>query len=338
MQILSPSELFEKYPISEEIYNFVENSKQNILEILEGKSEKTAIILGPCSIHSIEEAQILAEKILFLSQKCPNFFFVMRVFFEKPRSLKGWTGLVYDPRLDETFDINLGLISAVKLLNHILSLKIPCCMEFLDPFLTPYFKDLISWATIGARTVSSQTHRQIASMLTCPVGFKNSVFGDIESAIFGILAAKEKHTFLTLNHAGKISAVKSKGNPFGHIILRGSNTDTNFDAFSVELTRKKLKGFHLPESIIIDCAHGNSQKNHKNQISVFKNVIEQINQGSKAIKGLMLECNLNEGNQLISKNLNFGVSITDSCLGWDDTQELLLWANSLLDNRIKVQK
>ena len=334
MQILSPLELFEKQPISEEIFQFVRNSRQDIIEILKGKSEKIAIILGPCSIHNVEEALDLAKKILTLSQKCPHLYLVMRVFFEKPRSLKGWTGLVYDPRLDETFDINLGLISAVKLLNELLKLKIPCCMEFLDPFLTPYFKDLICWATIGARTSSSQIHRQIASILSCPVGFKNSVFGDIEGAIFGILAAKEKHTFLNLNNEGKISVVKSLGNPFPHIILRGSNTDTNYDSFSVEITRKKLAGFHLPESVIIDCAHGNSHKNHKNQIPVFKNVIEQILEGNNAIKGLMLECNLFEGNQPISKNLKFGISITDSCLGWEDTEQLLLWANE----SIKGQK
>lgn len=338
MQILSPLELFQKYPVSQDVYDFVSNSKLQIQQILTGSLKKTAIILGPCSIHNIDEAQILAQKILELSQKCPNLYLVMRVFFEKSRSLKGWTGLVYDPRLDETFDINLGLISSINLLNQILTLKIPCCMEFLDPFLTPYFKDLISWAIIGARTTTSQTHRQVASSLSCPVGFKNSVYGSVESAIYGILAAKEKHTFLTINHEGKISSIKSLGNPFCHIILRGSNTDTNFDAFSVELTKKKLKGFHLPETILIDCSHGNSQKNHINQIPVFKNVIEQIIDGNSAIKGLMLECNLKEGKQPISKDLNFGVSVTDSCISWEDTQDLLIWANEQLEKTLKVEK
>jgi 3-deoxy-7-phosphoheptulonate synthase len=253
----------------------------------------------------------------------------MRVYFEKPRTTVGWKGLINDPDLDNSFHIEKGLITARELLIKIARIGLPTGTEALDPISPQYISDLISWSAIGARTVESQTHREMASGLSMPLGFKNGTDGNIEVALNAMESARTPHIFLGINEVGQVSILNTKGNEYGHIILRGGGGKSNYDRETVKLVEKQLEKRNLPQEIVIDCSHGNSNKDHRQQSEVFAKVIEQIVAGDTAIVGMMLESNLFEGNQPIPDNiseLKYGVSVTDKCIDWAETEKIILAA------------
>ena len=335
MRILSPHELHHQFPLPQDSFAFIQESRRQAIDILHGKSEKIALLVGPCSIHDPKLAIDYAKRLKALSQKTEHFFLIMRIFLEKPRTHKGWKGILYDPRLNGSNDICQGLQVSRKLLLDLAALKIPCATELLEPLVLPYFEDLITWGMIGARTSASQPHRQLASGLPFPVGFKNGVHGELDVALHGILTARDPHTHLSIDREGRIYAKTTKGNPHTHLVLRGSETQTNYDPTSVINASKVLTMNSLSEGILVDCSHGNSRRDHKLQAEAFTSVMEQIYQGNKAIAGLMLESHLLAGKQSLGTNpasLLYGVSITDSCIGWEETESLILEAEELLSS------
>lgn len=336
MHIPSPLEIRSKLPITQEGTRFVANARRHAVEILCSRTNKIAVLTGPCSIHDPEVAIEYATKIQSLSSKLQNISLFMRFFLEKPRTRSGWKGFIYDPHLNGSYDFAYGLYAARKVALDIISLNVPCATELLDPLAAVYFEDLIAWGMIGARTSASQPHRQLASGLPFPVGFKNGVHGELENAINGILSSNDPHTHLSIDENGRIYAKKTKGNPFGHLVLRGSDRETNYDAHSIALALRALKNNHLEPKVLIDCSHGNSKKDHRLQPHVFRSVIEQICEGNQSIIGLMLESHLFSGKQPLGENpsqLRYGVSITDSCIGWEETESLILWADEALSSR-----
>jgi 3-deoxy-7-phosphoheptulonate synthase len=317
-------------PVKPEQIHTVFKSRNEIQNIINESSEKIIILVGPCSIHDVQACLEYANKLKKLSQKVDDkIMIVMRTYFEKPRTTTGWKGFINDPNLNDSFDVHEGLRKARGFLNQVLHIGLPTATEFLDPFMPQYYADLISWGAIGARTVESQTHRQLSSGLSMPVGFKNGTGGSIQIAIDAIIAAKNQHVFLGINEKGQASVVKTSGNPYGHLILRGGKTGPNYDEESVTSAAESLINNGLTPKLIIDCSHGNSNKDYKNQSKVFKSVIKQKLNGQNAIFGLMLESHLNPGSQKISSNpndLQYGVSVTDQCVGWDETEDLINWA------------
>lgn len=344
--LLSPIELIQLLPLTESAAITVMDGRLAIANILEGKDHRKIIVVGPCSIHDIKAAEEYAAKLKALADRVRDrLLLVMRVYFEKPRTTVGWKGLINDPFLDGSFNLEKGLFTARRLLIHIAELGLPVATEALDPIILQYISDLISWFAIGARTIESQTHREMASGLSVPLGFKNSTDGNIKVAMNAIQASRFPHHFLGINQMGQISILKTKGNPYSHIILRGGNNKPNFDAETVKWVEEKLAELNLYQNIMIDCSHDNSKKDYTQQGAVFKNVLQQIVGGNTSIIGLMLESNLYEGNQQIFDELSrlkYGVSITDECIGWEETEELILGAyyaltsdSSSSKNRIK---
>ena len=285
------------------------------------------MVVGPCSIHDQKAAIDYAEHVKkWISTYSNDLLIVMRVYFEKPRTTVGWKGLINDPSLDNSFDINNGLKIARSLLSEINEMGVPAGTEFLDAISPQYYADLISWGAIGARTTESQVHRELASGLSMPIGFKNGTGGSIKIAVDGIKAASQPHHFLSVTKQGVSGIVKTRGNKSCHIILRGSSNGPNCDSDSVNETSKLLKDNDLPGQLMVDCSHGNSLKDYKKQVSVAENLSEQISNGSKDIASVMIESNLVEGNQKISSNLSdlvYGQSVTDSCVGLEDTEKIL---------------
>jgi 3-deoxy-7-phosphoheptulonate synthase len=324
----SPSSLKLKIKISEKATNKALNSRKEVEKILDNNDKRIIIIVGPCSIHNFDEAIDYAEKLKVLSEKVkPKILIVMRVYLEKPRTNIGWKGFINDPNLSGKPDILSGIIKSRELLIKINEIGVPCATEFLEPLVVPYIEDLISWGAIGARTTESQVHRMFVSGLNIPIGFKNLTNGDVLSAINAILTSKTSHSFIGVNENGIVSIISTSGNKYGHIVLRGGETGPNYHEKDIKTVGKILKNNSLRESIIVDCSHGNSNKDYKSQSVVFKEVINQIKNNNNSIKGLMLESNINEGNQKISmdlKELKIGVSITDSCIGWDETEKLIM--------------
>ena len=277
------------------------------------------VVVGPCSIHDPDSAIEYAKKLIEQNIKYKEeLLIVMRVYFEKPRTTVGWKGLINDPDLNETYNIGKGVEMARKLLIDLARLNLPAGTEFLDPISPQYITDIISWGAIGARTAESQIHRELASGLSCPIGIKNGTDGSLKAAIDGIQAANHSHVFLGATKEADIAMLKTAGNNDSHIILRGGK-EPNFDAESVASTLSALKEAEVNESIMIDASHGNSQKQFKKQISVVDTISQQIEAGNKNITGVMIESHLVEGNQKITDSLNYGQSITDACIGWDDT-------------------
>lgn len=323
----SPDELSKLIPISLKSSQSILEFRTTCSNILRGIDQRIVVILGPCSIHDEQTALEYGKRVKELQASVSSHvFLVMRVFFEKPRTRIGWKGLIYDPFLDGSNDLGEGLKKSRAILVALANLGVPCATEFLDPLVATYLSDLISWGLIGARTVASQPHRQLASGLGFPIGFKNGIFGEIEPALSGIAAAKMSHTHFSINGQGKISSVQTTGNPLVHLVLRGSDKKVNCDPESVEAVLSELRLHHLDERLIIDCAHGNSGKDLKRQTAAFTGCIEQIQQGCKAIRGLMLESHLFEGKQAIPEEIGqliYGVSITDPCLGWEETADLV---------------
>ena len=321
--LITPIELIERYPISNDVAKLIYGTRNEISNILHGKDDRLLIVCGPCSIHDEKSALEYAKKLKsenFKHQE--NLLIVMRVYFEKPRTTVGWKGLINDPDLNNSFDANKGLELARSILKKISEIGLPVGTEFLDPISPQYVADLISWGAIGARTAESQIHRELASGLSCPIGIKNGTTGALKPAIDGIQAANHPHVFFSTTKEGKVQIYKTSGNSDTHIILRGG-VNPNFDEHAVKNVITALTEAEVNESIMIDNSHGNSQKQPKKQIDVTTDVCGQIASGNKFIRGIMLESHLNEGNQKISENLNYGQSITDACMGWEDSVSCL---------------
>ena len=326
-QLLPPSLLLSELPILESSAQLINSTRSDIDSVLNGLSDKLLVVVGPCSIHDQKAAVNYAEHVKkWISTYSNDLLIVMRVYFEKPRTTVGWKGLINDPSLDNSFDINNGLKIARSLLSEINEMGVPAGTEFLDAISPQYYADLISWGAIGARTTESQIHRELASGLSMPIGFKNGTGGSIKIAVDGIKAASQPHHFLSVTKQGVSGIVKTRGNKSCHIILRGSSNGPNCDSDSIYETSKLLKDNDLPGQLMVDCSHGNSLKDYKRQVSVAENLSEQISNGSKDIASVMIESNLVEGNQKISSNLSdlvYGQSVTDSCVGLEDTEKIL---------------
>ncbi|QDU35337.1 Phospho-2-dehydro-3-deoxyheptonate aldolase, Tyr-sensitive [Poriferisphaera corsica] len=319
-----PRELKAALPANECSVKTVIEGRQTIQNILAGKDDRFLVVIGPCSIHDTKAAMEYANRLIQLKKKYEDkLYIVMRVYFEKPRTTVGWKGLINDPHLDGSFDMSEGLRRARKLLLDINCLGLPTGTEMLDPITPQYIDDLVSWASIGARTTESQTHRQMASGLSMPVGFKNATNGDIQVAVDAMGSSKSKHHFIGIDDDGATCIVITKGNPHGHLILRGGSNQPNYDHVSVANAAEKLKKAKLSPTILVDCSHANSGKKHENQQLVWNSIIEQKLTGSSPVIGGMIESNLNQGAQKLTENLEYGVSITDQCIGWGKTEQIL---------------
>lgn len=333
--LLTPQEIKEKLPLTSTAETTVLKYRSELKKIIAGKDDRKFIVVGPCSIHDIHAAEDYAQKLKVLADRVRDkILIVMRVYFEKPRTTVGWKGLINDPDMDDSFHIDKGLIMARSLLLKLAELGLPAGTEALDPIVPQYIMELISWAAIGARTTESQTHREMTSGLSMPVGLKNGTDGSIEVAINAMQSAREPHSFLGINQAGQVSLFKTTGNPYCHIILRGGGGKPNYDAAWVKYAEEKLKAADLPQKIVIDCSHGNSNKDHRKQAMVLENAIDQILTGHESIVGMMLESNLSEGNQKIPPNLQdlkYGVSVTDKCINWEETERIILAAYDKLN-------
>jgi 3-deoxy-7-phosphoheptulonate synthase len=325
--LLKPAALKRELPVNEKSTETVIYGRKGIERIIQGSDNRLLVIVGPCSIHDESAAYEYAEKLNTLRKSIEKTLFViMRVYFEKPRTSVGWKGLINDPNLDGTCDIQKGLRKARRILLRITEMGLPTATEFLETITPQFVDDLVSWAAIGARTTESQIHREMASGLSMPVGFKNATDGNLSTAINALVAARAPQSFLGIDQEGRTCIVKTAGNPFSHIVLRGGKRP-NYDALSIEEARLELVSRNLPEGIMVDCSHANSKKKFQGQAVVWKNILHQYLNGNDAIMGLMLESNLNEGNQKFSgdfSNLKYGVSITDECISWESTRQLLL--------------
>ncbi|ABJ90554.1 3-deoxy-7-phosphoheptulonate synthase [Buchnera aphidicola] len=333
--LITPDVLFKKYTSNSNISNLVKLTRNNIKNILLGKDKRLLVIIGPCSIHDTRATIEYAKKIkVFRKKYSSRLEIVMRTYFEKPRTVLGWTGLISDPDLDGTLNINKGLSLARKLLLKINKLGVPTATEFLDPLISFFISDLISWGAIGARTTESQIHRELASHLSCPVGFKNGTDGNVLIAIDAIRSAQASHLFLSSDKFGKVIINHTLGNSCAHIIMRGGKLP-NYYKKDIDDVIKKLKIFNLPEHLIIDFSHSNSFKNHKKQLDVAASVCKQIFEGSTAISGVMIESFLKEGTQIVHNktDLIYGQSITDSCINLKDSSDIL----KQLFNAVKIR-
>ncbi|MGF1684633.1 3-deoxy-7-phosphoheptulonate synthase [Photobacterium minamisatsumaniensis] len=324
--LITPQELKAKLPVSEEALSFVRESRQIIADITHKRDHRLLVVCGPCSIHDIEAAKEYAVKLKQLSEALSDqLYIVMRVYFEKPRTTVGWKGLINDPHLDGSFEVEEGLHIGRQLLIDLVEMGIPLATEALDPISPQYLGDLFSWAAIGARTTESQTHREMASGLSMPVGFKNGTDGSLGTAINAMQAAASGHRFMGINPDGQVALLNTQGNPDGHVILRGGK-QTNYDSVSVTECENEMNTAGLSPSLMVDCSHANSRKDYRRQPLVAEDVIHQIREGNKSIIGLMLESHINEGSQssdLPRDEMAHGVSITDACISWEATETLL---------------
>lgn len=322
-----PSTLLNEIPKTEAASTFIASSREEIHRIIFGDDKRLLVVVGPCSIHDVEAGKEYAQRLANLSEELSDRLqLVMRVYFEKPRTTVGWKGLIMDPQLDGSYNIPVGLRMARDFLSDVINMGLPTATELLDPITPQYIADLICWTAIGARTTESQTHRQMASGLSMPLGFKNGTDGSIRVAINAIKAASVKQTFLGIDEHGHASAVTTRGNPNCHIVLRGGADGTNFDAKSVMQTRLALESAALIPAIMVDCSHENSAKDPSKQPEVLADIMRQIERGDESIIGVMLESNLHVGNQKLGpsrEKLQYGVSITDGCIDWDTTETIL---------------
>lgn len=318
-------------------FEFIQESRNQIANILNGHDQRLLLIVGPCSVHDVKAAKEYAQNLRQLVKMVSkSFFVIMRTYFEKPRTALGWKGMLYDPHLDGSNDIATGIRISRQLLLDLAEMEIPTATEFLDPFSPRYLSDLISWSCIGARTSESQIHRQFASGLPMPVAFKNGTTGNINVAIKGILTASCPHAFFGIDDHGQVSIVRTKGNPHAHVALRGGENSPNYDAQSIGKLLESLRKNHLPERLIVDCSHGNSNRCPNKQKEVFESVIQQYLNGNSAIRGLAVESNLFAGNQRIALDktrLQYAVSITDPCLDWEQTEFMIQQNAILIENK-----
>ena len=328
--LVCPREMKKLLPLPHETRELVLANREEIRAMIHGqKKGRLMVVVGPCSIHDPEAAYEYAERLLRVARATrEHLLVVMRTYFEKPRTVVGWKGLISDPRLDGSCDIPAGLPLARQVLLHIGAMGLPCGTEFLDPIVPQYVSDLVSWAAIGARTIESQTHRQMASGLSMPIGFKNGTDGSLPNAVNGLLSAREPHAFLGIDADGVTSVVKTTGNPDGHLVLRGGRGKSNYHAADIASAAELCAGNGIVRGVMIDCSHDNSGKDHTKQAAIFRQVVTAFREGQSAILGLMIESNLHPGKQSWTegKELARGVSITDSCMGWDETENLLMLA------------
>ena len=325
LPIVSPESLKQTHPVSKSLKDFIIESRHHIERILLHNDQRILLIIGPCSIHDVDAGIEYAKKLAKISTKVSDkIYIVMRSYFEKPRTNIGWKGLISDPNLDGSNDIEKGLNQARQFLLAVLELGLPTGSELLDPILPQYYADLICWASIGARTSESQTHREMASGLSMPIGFKNATDGNIDVALHGIQAARHPHSFIGVTQKGTIARVESKGNPDAHLIIRGGANGPNYSSVQMEEHAEKINNSGIKTKILVDCSHGNSRKKAENQHKVLNSIINQVTNGNNDILGVMIESFLIHGNQSIkSEPLLHGKSITDECISWDETDALL---------------
>ena len=325
-EIQTPEALMQELPLSELAANTVASTRQQIYDVLDGKDDRLVVIIGPCSIHDTVAAHEYADRLRKLMQELENeLIIVMRVYFEKPRTTIGWKGLINDPDLDGSFHINKGVRKARELLLSLAEQGVPAGHEYLDLISPQYISDLVSWGAIGARTTESQGHRELASGLSCPVGFKNGTDGGVQVAIDAMRAAQGSHHFISITLQGHSAIFTTAGNEYSHVILRGGSDRPNYDRVSVAAVTEKLEASGLNPRLMIDTSHANSQKQYHKQIEVCRDIIHQIKTGQDNIFGLMIESHLVEGRQdyKAGAKLNYGQSITDACIGWEDSEMLL---------------
>ncbi|NHI00190.1 MULTISPECIES: 3-deoxy-7-phosphoheptulonate synthase [Oceanimonas] len=336
--MITPAELKAKLPISQQALDYIGQARQTISDIVHRKDHRLLVICGPCSIHDIDAAKEYATRLKKLHDEySDSLYIVMRVYFEKPRTTVGWKGFINDPHLDGSFDIELGLHKARELLCWLAELELPLATEALDPISPQYLAELFSWSAIGARTTESQTHREMASGLSMPVGFKNGTDGNLGTAINAMKAAAEPHAFMGINQEGQVALLVTQGNPDGHVILRGGK-QPNYDSVNIALAEKAMNAAGLDPRLVVDCSHGNSNKDYSLQPLVTENVVHQIQEGNRSILGIMLESHLFAGNQSSEQpvcDMQYGVSITDACIGWDTTVELLKRCHQQLATALK---
>jgi len=324
--LISPDQLRQRYPRSEAATQTVETGRAAVEAILDGTDKRLLAVVGPCSIHDVDAAKEYALKLAALRERVADRIeLVMRVYFEKPRTTVGWKGLINDPHLNDSFDIETGLSKARELLAWLAEHSMPTGTEALDPISPQYLSDLFTWSAIGARTTESQTHREMSSGLSTAVGFKNGTDGSLDVAINAMQSAANPHSFLGIDGKGQATVLKTRGNVYGHIILRGGK-GPNYDSVHVALAEASLSNAGLPARIMIDCSHANASKDHKRQPLVAKNVADQLAAGNQSIIGIMVESHLNAGNQSLKDpaDLQYGVSITDACVDWDTTESLIM--------------
>jgi len=335
-RLITPKEFKAQLPVTDAISAHVEQSRQTLREILDRKDKRLIVVVGPCSVHDTKAAIEYAERLaVFADSVKDQLFIVMRVYFEKPRTTVGWKGLINDPYLDGSFQIEKGLTLGRELMIKINQLGLPIANEALDPISPQYMQDLVSWSAIGARTTESQTHREMASGLSVPIGFKNGTDGSLGVAINALQSVSSGHRFLGIDGEGKVSIVHSSGNQYAHIVLRGGGGKPNYDSVNVNLTEHALQEQELPMNIMVDCSHANSNKNPELQPLVLDNIAQQILEGNTSLIGVMLESHLKAGNQKLTDDksaLEYGKSITDGCIDWQTTKDSLTdLANKLRD-------
>jgi 3-deoxy-7-phosphoheptulonate synthase len=325
--LATPEEVKRRLPLTQRAADTVFRSREVIRAILERRDPRLFVVVGPCSIHDVVAAREYAERLKRLSDEVGStLVLIMRVYFEKPRTTVGWKGLINDPDLDDSFHIEKGILLARELLLYVAELGLPAGTEALDPIMPQYLSELITWTAIGARTTESQTHREMASGLSTPVGFKNGTDGSLATSINALESVRHPHHFLGITQQGQSAVFRTRGNQHAHVVLRGGGGRVNYDAVSIALAERQLSQANLPANIVVDCSHGNSNKDPSVQPLVAENCVAQILDGNRSIVGLMLESHLKPGNQPIPKDLatlEFGVSITDPCIGWDSTEALL---------------
>lgn len=334
--LLTPEEIKRRLPLSERAENTILSSRQVLQNILDRQDPRLFVVVGPCSIHDLKAAREYAERLKALADEVSDtLFLIMRVYFEKPRTTTGWKGLINDPRMDDSFHIEEGLQVARGLLLELTEMGLPTGTEALDPISPQYLSDLITWTAIGARTTESQTHREMASGLSTPVGFKNGTDGSMEVAINALLSVSNPHSFLGIDQNGQCAITHTRGNRYGHVVLRGGNGKPNYDSVTIALCEKALAAKKLPANIVVDCSHANSNKDPALQPLVMADCVHQIIEGNQSIVGIMLESHLGWGNQSIPADLSqlkYGVSVTDACIDWAATEKAIRDARTKLKN------
>ena len=334
--LLSPRELQKEIPLHQTPQHQITQWRQQLRDILNGEdTRRKVIITGPCSIHDVAAAEEYATKLGTLAAEVSDvLFLIMRVYYEKPRTTLGWKGFCFDPHLDGSHDVVHGIVATRRLLVKVAEMGLPTAAEFLMPLSAPYFQELITWGCIGSRTAESQTHRELASSLPMPVAFKNNTDGNVDVAIRGIIASAAAHSTLTIDEGGSVCICISEGNSASHLVLRGGDGVPNYSSDAIAAALHTLEAAQLPSRLLIDCSHDNSNRNHEQQPAVFHAVLDQVLAGNDAIKGMILESHLAAGKQrLAGSSLDYGVSITDSCLDWESSRTLILQAAEALRNR-----
>jgi 3-deoxy-7-phosphoheptulonate synthase len=340
--LITPEELKRDLPLTPAARAAVVEGRQVIRNILDGKDHRLFLVIGPCSIHDVKAAHDYAQRLKALAAKVSDtLYLVMRVYFEKPRTTVGWKGLINDPRMDDSFRIEEGLHVGRKLLIELNELGLPCATEALDPMSPQYMHDLIAWSAIGARTTESQTHREMSSGLSSPVGFKNGTDGGLKVATNALLSVQNPHSFLGIDNQGKVAVINTTGNQYGHVVLRGGDGKPNYDSVSVALAERELEKAKAPMNIMIDASHANSNKDPALQPLVMDNVANQIVEGNKSIIGMMIESHIKFGRQDIPKDLSqlvYGQSVTDGCIDWETTEKAVLSMHAKLKDVLPTRR